>query len=90
MNTSRLAKSAVGVVSLIASLAFAGNVWAAGGPSTATGSATAISIDNATFNGSVNPNGLPTSWYFVYGTNTPYGSQTASHYVGSGTHTVNV
>ncbi len=90
MNTSRFAKSVIGAVSVIASLAFAGNVWAAGGPGAATGSATSISVDNATFNGSVNPNGLPTSWYFVYGTSSSYGSRTASHSVGSGTHTVHV
>ena len=77
MNTSRLAKSAIGVVSLIASLAFAGDVWAAGAPSATTASATAISVNRATFNGSVNPNGVSTSWYFEYGTTTAYGSKTS-------------
>ena len=32
----------------------------------------------------------PTSWYFVYGTTTAYGSRTASQSVGSGTHAVDV
>ncbi len=90
MNPSRIAKSAIGVVSLIASLAFAGNGWAAGAPGAVTGSATAISTQGARLTGTVDPNGLPTSWYFVYGTTTAYGSRTASQSVGHGTRSVNV
>ncbi len=76
MNTSRLAKSAIGVLGLIASLALVGDVWAAGAPSAVTASATAISVSSATLRGSVNPNGVATSWYFEYGTTTSYGSKT--------------
>ncbi len=76
MNTSRLAKSAIGVLGLIASLALVGDVWAAGAPSAVTASATAISVNRATLRGSVNPNGVATSWYFEYGTTTAYGSKT--------------
>lgn len=76
MNTSRLAKSAIGVLGLIASLALTGNVWAAGAPSAVTAPATAISVNHATLRGSVNPNGVATSWYFEYGTTTAYGAKT--------------
>ena len=78
MNTSRLAKSVIGVLGLIASLALVGDVWAAGAPSAVTASATAISVNRATLRGSVNPNGVPTSWYFEYGTTTSYGSKTTA------------
>jgi hypothetical protein len=90
MNTSRLAKSVVGVASVIASLAFVGNVWAAGAPGATTASATSISSNRATLNGRVHPNGLATTWYFVYGTSTAYGSRTAAHSAGPGTGAVNV
>src|SRR4051812_17610030 len=76
MNPSRLAKSAIAVAVLIASLVFAGTVLAAGAPSAVTGSATAVSTNKATLNGSVNPNGMPTSWYFEWGATTAYGNKT--------------
>jgi hypothetical protein len=33
---------------------------------------------SATLNGSINPNGSSTSWYFEYGTSTNYSSRTAT------------
>jgi hypothetical protein len=38
-----------------------------------------------TFNGTVNPNGVDTSWYFEYGPTTSYGAQTPVQDAGSGT-----
>jgi hypothetical protein len=46
-------------------------------PTVRTLAATAESATGATLNGSVNPNGLPTLWYFEYGTSTNYGTLTA-------------
>jgi hypothetical protein len=43
-----------------------------------------------TLNGTVNPNGADTSWYFEYGPTTSYGAQTPVQDVGSGTATVAV
>jgi uncharacterized delta-60 repeat protein len=43
-------------------------------PSVSTGSATAVKTGSATLNGAVNPNGLPTTYYFEYGKTTAYGS----------------
>ena len=47
-------------------------------PGAVTGSASSVTGSSATLNGSVDPNGLSTTWYFEYGTSTSYGSKTAS------------
>ncbi|MGD9366508.1 MAG: glucoamylase family protein [Desulfobacteraceae bacterium] len=59
-------------------------------PTVATGSAGPVNSTSATLNGTVNPNGLSTSYYFEYGTDTSYGSTTTSADVGSGTTDVSV
>ncbi|MHB1486855.1 MAG: beta strand repeat-containing protein [Acidimicrobiales bacterium] len=43
-------------------------------PSVTTGSASGIAANSATLNGTVNPNGLATTYQFHYGTTTSYGS----------------
>jgi hypothetical protein len=52
----------------------------------------ANSIDNksARLNGSVNPNGQATTWYFEFGPTTSYGTRTNTRSAGSGTRTVSV
>ena len=47
-------------------------------PSVSTGSATGVKATSATVTGTVNPNGLPTTYYFAYGKTTAYGSNTAA------------
>jgi hypothetical protein len=59
-------------------------------PVAATGSATSVTINSATLNGSVDPNGRATNWYFEYGTSTSYGTRTPSRSAGSGTTAVSV
>jgi hypothetical protein len=59
-------------------------------PAVVTGPVTSSSQTSATVTGSVNPNGLATTWFFQYGTSTSYGSQTASTNAGSGTTSTNV
>jgi hypothetical protein len=54
-------------------------------PVAATGSATSVTVSSATLNGSVDPNGRATTWYFQYGTSTSYGSTTPAKSAGSGT-----
>jgi hypothetical protein len=41
-------------------------------------------------NGTINPNGLSTTYYFEYGTTTSYGSTTSETDAGSGTDDVSV
>ena len=60
------------------------------GPVAVTGSATSVTTTTATLNGTVDPNGRATTWYFEYGTSTGYGSKTAEKSAGSGTSTTSV
>jgi hypothetical protein len=59
-------------------------------PTVVTSAATSVTSTSATLNGTVNPNGRQTTWFFDYGTSTSYGSTTPSQNAGSGTSTVPV
>jgi phosphodiesterase/alkaline phosphatase D-like protein len=59
-------------------------------PVAVTGSATNVTVTSATLNGTVDPNGRATKWYFEYGTSTSYGAKTAEKDAGAGTSTVSV
>ena len=63
-------------------LQFAAGTVAA--PAVTTQPASSITSATATLNASVNPNTLATSWYFEYGTNTGYGSFTATNNLAAG------
>ena len=54
-------------------------------PDAATGSASGITTTSATLNGTVDPNGRDTTFYFELGTSTSYGTKTATHDAGSAT-----
>ncbi len=55
-----------------------------------TQAASSIKSTEATLNGTVNPEGLASSYYFEYGTSKSYGSKTAEASVGSGVANVAV
>ncbi|MBF0377940.1 MAG: DUF1566 domain-containing protein [Desulfamplus sp.] len=55
------------------------------GPVVFTNSATEVTSSTATLNGSVNPHGLSTNYYFEYGINVNYGSVTPTISAGSNT-----
>ena len=59
-------------------------------PAAATGATTRVTPTSATLNGSVDPNGRATTWFFEYGTSTAYGARTAPRSAGSGTAARNV
>jgi len=59
-------------------------------PTVTTGSATSLNSTSATLNGTVNPKGVSTTYYFEYGTTTSYGTSTTSTSAGSGTSAVSV
>jgi hypothetical protein len=59
-------------------------------PVAVTGSATSVTTTSATLNGTVDPNGRATTWYFEYGTGTSYGSKTTEKSAGPGTSTLGV
>jgi hypothetical protein len=54
-------------------------------PVVTTDAATNLTASSATLNGTVNPNGLPTTYYFEYGTTTSYGKSSTPLSAGSGT-----
>jgi phosphodiesterase/alkaline phosphatase D-like protein len=54
-------------------------------PLATTTTATAVSSSAASLNGSLNPEGVPTTYYFQYGTTAAYGSKTATQSGGSAT-----
>jgi hypothetical protein len=49
-----------------------------------TGAASGVTPTTATLNGTVDPNGRATTWYFEYGTSADYGTKTAVKDAGSG------
>ena len=59
-------------------------------PVVVTSAATSVTPTSATLNGSVDPNGRATTWYFEYGTSTSYGTRTAMRDAGSGGSAVGV
>ena len=59
-------------------------------PAVTTGGASGIGTTTATVAGTVDPNGLSSSWYVEYGTTTSYGSKTATKDAGNGTSAVGV
>jgi hypothetical protein len=59
-------------------------------PSVSTGSATSVTSNSATLNGTINPNGANTTYYFEYGITSAYGSVTTTTSAGSGTSAVSV
>jgi hypothetical protein len=54
-------------------------------PAAVTSAASSITATSATLNGSVDPSGRPTTWYFDYGTSTGYGHKTPVKDGGAGT-----
>jgi autotransporter-associated beta strand protein len=53
------------------------------GPVSVTQPATFVTPNNATLNGTVDPSGQATTWYFQYGLTDSYGSSTATNTLGS-------
>jgi len=70
------------------------SIWLSSGgqqlPTVTTITASNITENGATLNGTVNPNGLTTTWYFEWGTTTSYGNSTVINSAGSGLNNVSV
>jgi hypothetical protein len=60
------------------------------GPTVVTTSAASIDGHSETLNATVNPNGVPATFHFDYGTDTSYGASTADQSAGSGSSAVAV
>jgi phosphodiesterase/alkaline phosphatase D-like protein len=63
---------------------------AATSPSVTTGSASSVHDTYATLNGTVNPNGTATTYYFQWDTTTAYGATSSTHSAGRGSANVAV
>ncbi len=63
---------------------------AAAAPTAITGTVSAVGGTSATLNGTVNPGGAATDWWFEYGTSVSYGSKTSTTAAGSGSANVAV
>jgi hypothetical protein len=61
-----------------------------GSPSVTTGRATNVAKNSATLNGTVNPNGMATTYYFQWGLTSSYGNATSTQSAGSGVSNVAV
>lgn len=59
-------------------------------PTVTTSAASSVAATTATLNGTVNPNGVATTYYFEYGLTTAYGSSTTPASAGSGSANVAV
>jgi len=73
---------------VLAVLAVPAVAVAAGPPSATTGAATGVGQTTATVNGTVDPQGMATTYRFEYGTSGSYGLQTDEHDAGAGTGSV--
>jgi hypothetical protein len=85
-RTSRILLLALAMLAL----AVPASALAAGKPTAKTSAATLLAPDAATVNGSLNPSGLVTTWYFQFGKTGRYGSRTPAQDAGSGTKSVKV
>jgi len=65
-------------------------VGGGGGFTAITGAARSVTISTATLTGTINPNGLATTYHFEYGRDTAYGKSTAEADAGSGNDDVSV
>ena len=63
---------------------------ASASPTVTTGKATNVAMGSATLNGTVNPNGASTTYYFEWGLTSSYGNTTSAQSAGSGTSNVAV
>ena len=75
---------------LVALLASVATALAAGTPTVTTGGASSRHNSSAVLNGTVNPNGAATTYFFQWGTTPSYGAQTTTHSAGSGSSPVAV
>ncbi len=75
---------------LLLSLAAVATAATLAAPTAITGPVSAVGGTTATLNGTVNPAGLATDWWFQYGTTTSYGSTTPTAAAGAGSSNISV
>jgi phosphodiesterase/alkaline phosphatase D-like protein len=82
-------KRTLGVVAAVAvAVSGAGVALAASSPAVSTGKASSVKQQSAVLNGTINPNGSDTTYFFQWGLTNSYGVNGATHSAGSGTKVV--
>ncbi len=94
-GTLRMAAERLTTITILTALAGLGPLASSSGaavalPTVSTGAARQVSYGSATLEGSVNPRGSDTSYYFQYGPTRAYGGQTVIADAGAGTTSVSV
>jgi hypothetical protein len=84
------AKSRIVIAALACGMVLAAVALAASSPSVVTGAATKVADNSAVLNGTVNPNGSGTTYYFQWGLTNAYGVNGPAHGAGGGTKGVSV
>ena len=78
------------LIAIALSSVVAATALAASSPAVTTGGVSGRHSTSATLNGTVNPNGSATNYFFQWGTTTGYGAVSSTHSAGSGTSPVAV
>jgi phosphodiesterase/alkaline phosphatase D-like protein len=89
MGVHRAPLALLAVIGVAAGLVGAGQGAVQVAPTALTGSVSSVGGTTATLNGTVNPNGLATTWQFEYGTTTGYGSKAPATAQSAGAGTTN-
>lgn len=77
-------------LALLLAVTIAATAAAATSPSVKTGSATSIKNTSAVLNGTINPDGATTKYWFEYGLTSSYGSMTSVHQLAADTKAIAV
>jgi hypothetical protein len=86
MNATRNIRYGVGILAAaVAALSLVAGAAAASPPTVTTQGASSVTASSAKLNGTVDPNGEATNYYFEFGTTTSYGTRTAVGNAGAGT-----
>jgi len=88
--TTRTLRAAISAAAIAGTLGALAPAAGAAVPTASTGTAINVTADAARLRGAVNPRGLPTTYYFEYGTTRRYGSRTPDASAGRGTSSRNV
>jgi phosphodiesterase/alkaline phosphatase D-like protein len=78
------------VGAVVLAIACVGVALAASSPTVSTGKATSVKMTSAVLNGTVNPNGARTTYYFAWGPTSALGQHTAQGTLAAGTKAVSV
>jgi RTX calcium-binding nonapeptide repeat (4 copies) len=83
-------RSGLSILVVAAAVLIAAGAAQATAPIATTGTVSSIGSFSAVVNGTVDPQGVATTWFVEYGTTDAYGSESSTHNAGNGTTSVDV